>query len=103
MAPGHILAVGFRLVRREVMAPIRLAALVSAGGTTLQNLIDRSADGRLAAQVVQVVSSHPDAYGLVRARNAGIPTGVVGRKEAGSREEFSRRVFESCREARAEL
>jgi phosphoribosylglycinamide formyltransferase-1 len=77
--------------------------LLSGGGTTLQNLLDRCADGRLAAEVVQVVSSRADAFGLDRARRAGVPAATVSRKEAGSLEEFSSRVFEVCRQARAEL
>src|SRR5438094_7985092 len=85
------------------MPGIRLAVLISAGGTTLQNLIDRIADGRLAAEIVQVVSSNPDVLGVERARRAGLSTAVVTRKEAGSREEFSRRIFDHCRQARAEL
>ena len=64
------------------------------GGTTLQNLIDCVADGRLEAQLVLVVSSRAEAFGLERARRAGIPTGVVDRGEAGSREEFSRMAME---------
>ena len=85
------------------MQPIRLAVLLSGGGTTLQNLIDRIADGRLKARVVQVLSNVADAHGLERAKQAGLPTAVVSRKEAGSREEFSRRIFEHCRQAKAEL
>lgn len=83
--------------------PIRLAVLLSAGGTTLQNLLDRSADGRLSAEIVVVISNNADAFGLERARRAGIPAVVVNRKEAGSREEFSRRIFALCREHNAEL
>jgi formyltetrahydrofolate-dependent phosphoribosylglycinamide formyltransferase len=85
------------------MPVIRLAVLLSAGGTTLQNLIDRIGDGRLKAQIVQVVSSNPEAYGMERAKKAGLPVALVTRKEAGSREEFSRRIFEHCRQAKAEL
>ncbi|MFO0966977.1 MAG: phosphoribosylglycinamide formyltransferase [Gemmataceae bacterium] len=85
------------------MTPIPIAVLLSAGGSTLQNLIDRSADGRLAARVSLVVSNNAEAYGLERARRAGIPTLVVNRKEAGSRAEFSRRIFDACRSAGAEL
>jgi phosphoribosylglycinamide formyltransferase 1 len=85
------------------MAPIRLAVLVSGGGTTLQNLLDRIADGRLQAEIALVVSSKADAFGLERASKAGLPSLVVNRKEAGSLEEFSRRIFAACREARAEL
>src|SRR5262245_12119860 len=83
--------------------PIRLAVLLSGSGTTLQNLLDRGADGRLRARVVQVVSNRPDAYGLERARAAGVPTAVVERKSCGSREEFSARIFDLCRMADADL
>jgi phosphoribosylglycinamide formyltransferase-1 len=83
--------------------PIRLAVLLSGGGTTLQNLLDRIADGRLDARVVTVVSSSATAFGLERARNAGISTTVVERKSCPSREEFSRRVFDACRTASADL
>ncbi len=82
---------------------LRLAVLLSGGGTTLQNLLDRGAAGQLPARVVQVVSSRADALGLERARRAGVPAAVVGRKEAGSLEEFSRRIFDLCRQARADL
>ncbi len=73
--------------------PLRLAVLVSGSGTTLQNLLDRCADGRLPAEVVLVIASRADAFGLERARKAGVPAVVVDRKDAGSLEEFSRRIF----------
>ncbi len=83
--------------------PLRIAALLSGGGTTLQNLLDRCADGRLSARVVQVVSSRADAHGLARAAQAGVPAVAVERKGCASREEFSARVFDSCRAAGADL
>jgi formyltetrahydrofolate-dependent phosphoribosylglycinamide formyltransferase len=83
--------------------PIRLAVLLSGGGTTFQNFLSRIADGRLRARVVHVVSSRADAYGLERARAAGVPAAVVERKAFGSREEFSARIFDLCRAAGAEL
>jgi len=83
--------------------PIRLAVLLSGGGTTLQNLLDRIADGRLAARVVLVVSNRADAYGLVRAEDARIPAFVVDRKQFGSREEFSRCIFDCVRQSHADL
>jgi formyltetrahydrofolate-dependent phosphoribosylglycinamide formyltransferase len=85
------------------MTPLRLAVLLSGSGTTLQNLLDRIADGRLAAQVVLVVSSKADAFGLERARQAGVPAMVVSRKEAGSVQAFSQLLFGHCREASADL
>jgi phosphoribosylglycinamide formyltransferase-1 len=82
---------------------LRLAVLLSGGGTTLQNLLDRSADGRLPAKVVLVVSNRADAYGLQRAERAGISSAVVERRECGSREDFSDRIFGLCREQAADL
>jgi formyltetrahydrofolate-dependent phosphoribosylglycinamide formyltransferase len=85
------------------MADIRLAVLLSGGGTTLQNLIDRIADGRLAAQIVLVVSDQAEAFGLVRAERAGIAAALVDRKVCDSRKDFSRRIFDRIREAEADL
>lgn len=56
---------------------LRVAVLVSGGGTNLQALIDRSVRGDLNAQIVAVASDRSDAYGLVRAARAGIPHHVV--------------------------
>ncbi len=81
----------------------RLAVLLSGSGTTLQNLLDHIGDGRLAAEVVQVVSSKADAFGLERARRAGIPAASVERKACASREDFSERLFASCRATRADV
>ncbi len=80
-----------------------LAVLLSGSGTTLQNLLDRSTAGRLPARIVQVVASRADAYGLERARQAGVPAAAVERKACGSREEFSRSIFDLCRRAGADL
>ena len=60
---------------------LRLAVLLSGGGTTLQNLIDRAAAKTLDVQIVLVVSSRAQAYGLERARQAGIPAEAVCRKD----------------------
>ena len=62
--------------------PIRIVALISGGGTTLQNLIDRIADGRLTARIVGVVSSRAEVLGVERARNAGVPVSVIDRKNS---------------------
>ena len=75
-------------------APPRLAVLLSGNGSTLQNLIDRAADGRFPAHIVGVLSSRADAYGLERAGRAGIPAAVVGRPPTDT---HSRRVFEAVR------
>ena len=51
----------------------RLVVLISGTGSTLQALIDAAADGRLPAVIAAVVSNRPDAFGLERARWAGLP------------------------------
>lgn len=83
--------------------PIRLAVLISGGGTTLQNFLDRIADGLLAAEIAVVVSSKSDAFGITRARHANIPAFVVERKSCSSREEFSERIFGHCRDTEVDL
>jgi phosphoribosylglycinamide formyltransferase 1 len=56
---------------------LRLAVLVSGGGSNLQSLLDRAAANALGGEVVVVASDRADAYGLLRARAAGIPALVV--------------------------
>ncbi len=82
---------------------VRLAVLLSGSGRTLQNLLDRAADGRLPARVVLVVANKPDAFGLTRAERAGVPTAVVPRKPFPDRDAFSAAVFDHCRRAGADL
>lgn len=57
---------------------IRLGVLISGSGTNLQALIHAIQCGMLDAKIVLVISSKPDAYGLVRAYEAGIPTMALG-------------------------
>lgn len=65
----------------------------------MQNLIDRIADGRLDADIVRVVSSRADAYGVERAQRAGLPVTVVPK----STPSFSEAVFAAVREAQPDL
>jgi formyltetrahydrofolate-dependent phosphoribosylglycinamide formyltransferase len=51
---------------------LRLGVLLSGNGTTLQNLIDHIEAGKLSASIVVVISSHAEAYGLVRAKRHGL-------------------------------
>jgi len=85
--------------------PIRVAVLLSGSGTTLQNLLDRMADGRLSeARVEAVISNKPEVLGLTRARRAGIPlVAVVLRRDYATVEEFSAGIFAHCRRAAADL
>lgn len=72
---------------------IKLAVFLSGNGTTLQNVIERCASGDLDASVSCVLSSRENAYGLERARAAGIPAITVPRKNFDSMEAFGRAVW----------
>ena len=55
--------------------PLRLAVLVSGGGTNLQALIDAQNSGKLhSGRIVLIISSKPGVYALERAQKAGIPS-----------------------------
>ena len=83
---------------------LRVGVLLSGGGTTLQNILDHIDRGELPAEAVCVISSRADAYGLVRARNHGIPAHVVNRKDyAADAAGFNDRIWTLLREARVEL
>ncbi len=75
--------------------PIKIAVLVSGGGTNLQALIDAQKAGKITDGVLSlVISNKSDAYALTRAKAAGIPTAVVQKKECGTREAFEAKIRE---------
>lgn len=76
------------------MRRVKLAVLISGGGTTLQNFIDRIKDGSLNAEITCVVSSSAKAYGIERAERAGIPYTVVRLKDFTDTESFSEAIYE---------
>ena len=82
---------------------IKLAVMISGGGTTLQNFIDKIAAGELNASVEVLISSSAKAYGLVRAKNAGIPAHVIRRKDYPTIAEFGEANFEIVRKHKADL
>jgi len=80
-------------------SPLPIAVLISGGGTTLRNLIERIAAGELPVEIRLVISSSPQAKGLQFARAAGIPALVVEKTKATAPAEFSEAVFGPCRAA----
>ncbi|MHC5037991.1 MAG: phosphoribosylglycinamide formyltransferase, partial [Planctomycetota bacterium] len=69
--------------------PINLAVVLSGSGTTLQNFMDRIDRGEIRARVGVVISSVEGAYGLERARKAGIPAVLIARSAFATRAQFS--------------
>lgn len=68
--------------------PARLVVLISGGGTNLQAILDACASGTLPARVAAVVSNKSDAFGLERARRAGVPAIANPRPKEQDRREY---------------
>lgn len=67
-----------------------IVVLISGGGSNLQALIDAVATGKLNVEIRAVISNRPDAKGLQRARDAGIPAEALDHTSFESREAFDR-------------
>lgn len=77
------------------MLKTRIAVLVSGGGTNLQALIDAEKAGIIQnGKIELVISNNADAFALTRAKNAGIDTAVVSKKELGSQQAFEETLIE---------
>ncbi len=79
--------------------PLKVAVLISGGGTTLKNLLDYAQRGEIDTDFRLVISSKATARGIEFADAAGIPTKVVRKKDYESGEEHSRAIFDPCRTA----
>ena len=83
---------------------LKLTVLVSGGGTNLQAIIDRIADGSIhGAEIVRVISNNPGVYALKRAEKAGIPSQVLSPKDFASREEFNDALLAALQASGADL
>ena len=83
--------------------PLSLAVLISGGGTTLRNLINKIASGDLSAEIRLVVSSNRRARGLKYAEQAAIPTRIVERQASSNDADFSAAIFGPCRDVGVDL
>ena len=77
----------------------KIAVLVSGGGTNLQALLDAQKSGVLCSgEIALVVSNNAGAYALERAKNAGVPTAVLLKKELGGQAGFEKALGETLKE-----
>ncbi len=83
--------------------PIRLAVLISGSGSTLQNLLDQIAAGKLHAEISLVIASKSGIAGIERAKKAGLKVLVLDRKTVGDHAAYSQRVFDACGQVKADL
>ena len=78
---------------------VRIAVLVSGGGTNLQALIDAQGRGEIPdGQIAAVISSSPDAFALERAKKAGIPGYVINRKDFASNQAMTVALTQQLKE-----
>lgn len=84
------------------MAKTRIAVLVSGSGSNFAAVLEKIRSGEINGEIVLVLSSKPDAYALIRAEEAGIPTAVCSARKL-SREDFSRCLEEKLAEVKPDL
>ncbi len=82
--------------------PLKLAVLVSGGGSNLQSIIDKIEEGVLDAEIKLVIANKSDAFGLARAEKHGIAAKVILHNDYESRESFDRAMVEAIRAAGAD-
>ena len=83
---------------------LKLAVLVSGGGTNLQSIIDSIADGRITnAEIKVVISNNKNAYALERASKAGIPAKALSPKDFTDREAFNDALLQALIDSEADL
>lgn len=83
---------------------VRVAVLVSGGGTNLQAIIDAKQAGRIpSAELALVVASNEKAYALTRAKNAGIPSAVLRKAKGEAIADYGERLLSLLRDNQIDL
>lgn len=81
------------------MRKANIAVMVSGGGTNLQALIDAQASGIIkSGEIKLVISNNAEAFALERAKNAGIKTATILKKDCATQEEFERKIIKTLEE-----
>ncbi len=82
----------------------KLGVLVSGGGTNLQAIIDRIADGTIPdTEIALVISNNKNAFALERAKKAGIPAKAVSPKDFPDRDSFNEALLQELKSAGVDL
>ncbi len=86
------------------MKKVKIAVLVSGGGTNLQALLDAQAAGKIpSGEIALVLSNKADAFALTRAADAGVKTVTVLKKDFADRASFEERILSALQENGIEL
>lgn len=83
--------------------PLRLAVLISGGGTTMTNIHEHICRGQLNARIVRVIASSPAAGGIEKARVRDLPVDVLNPRDYQNTDQFSAEIWQSIRNAQAQL
>mgnify|MGYP003163721896 FL=1 len=83
---------------------LRIAVMVSGGGTNLQAIIDGVKDKTITnTQIAAVISNNANAYALTRAKENGIPAYCVSPKDYATRDEFNKALLEKVNSLNVDL
>lgn len=82
---------------------LNVVVLISGNGSNLQAIIDASQNQRLTINLCGVISNRQDAYGLIRAQNAGIPHFVIPHQQFNDRKAFEQALASQIQELQADL
>jgi len=85
------------------MAKLRVGVLISGSGSNLQALLDMCGHEDSPAEIVRVISNVPTAFGLERAKEAGVATTVVNHKDYDGRESFEDALHQVLDSEKVEL
>lgn len=81
------------------MRKANIAVMVSGGGTNLQALIDAQASGIIkSGEIKLVISNNAEAFALERAKNAGIKTATILKKDCATQEDFEIKIIKTLEE-----
>ena len=81
----------------------KIVVLISGSGSNLQAIIDKCKSKYIHAEIVCVISNNPKAYGIERAKSAGIKTLVIDHKEYPSRNLFDNDLYKVLKDQNADL
>ena len=83
---------------------LNIVVLVSGGGTNLQAIMDKIADGTVTnTKIAAVISNNANAYALERAKNAGIPAECISPKQFENRDLFNEALLAGVKKYNPDL
>ena len=82
---------------------LKIAVLISGGGTNLQALIDAIKQKKINAKIDAVISNRKDAYGLIRAKNENIDALCFSKKDFPDSEQYDARIITELKKRNIDL